>query len=272
MQERGFLEEVARGAGEVLLQHLGRLERVEKKGARDLVTRADREAEAQVLAALRARHPADPVLAEESRPEVRRQGRLWVVDPLDGTTNFVYGIPHFAVSIALLVDGRPVEACVYNPALDTCFTASAGGGAWCGGRRLACRREGRLSEALLATGFAYRKEELADTNLRHFTDLALRARGMRRLGSAALDLCYVAMGRYDGFWELHLQPWDVAAGGLVAQEAGARVCDLAGGDDWLFGGQVVAANPQLNAVVREVLAAADPDALPGPRHPRPGGQ
>ena len=128
------------------------------------------------------------------------------------------------------------------------------------------RREHRLSEALLATGFHYRRDELADSNLQHFTDLSYITRGLRRLGSAACDLCYVACGRYDGYWEPHLAPWDVAAGALIAREAGAFVGDFSGGDEWLFGRQIVAANEALAREILAVLAAADPARLPGPRY------
>ena len=264
------LERIAREAGDVLMRHLGALERVEKKGARDLVTAADRESEDLVVRLIRESWPQDAILAEESLSTVREADRTWIVDPLDGTTNYVYGIPHFAVSIAYLEDGRPEVACVFNPALGECFTAERGQGASLDGASLRCRQEAELSEALLVTGFAYRREELQDSNIQHFVDFAYRARGLRRLGSAACDLCYVARGWYDGFWELNLAPWDVAAGGLVAREAGAAVTDFGGGENWLHGGQIVAANPRLAGRIREVLAAADPDRLAGPRYRPPG--
>ncbi|MAG55140.1 MAG: inositol monophosphatase [Planctomycetes bacterium] len=259
------VEAWAREAGAILLSHHGRLEQVEKKGARDLVTAADREAEALIVARIREACPDDPILAEETRATQADAPRLWIVDPLDGTTNFVHRIPHFAVSIALYVDGAPVVACVFNPILDECFVATRGGGATLNGVPIRCRGEDRVSESVLATGFHYRREYHGDSNLQHFTDFAYLARGLRRLGSAALDLCYVAEGRFDGFWELHLSPWDVAGGALMVREAGGVVTDFSGGDGWLFGGEIVAANPQLAPRIREVLAAADPASLPGPR-------
>ncbi len=250
-----FLETLVREAGEILLRHHGALERIEKKGARDLVTVADRESEAHVIARLRAAFPEHRILAEETASTEAIAGRQWIIDPLDGTTNFVYGIPHFAVSIGYYEDGLPVAAAVFNPLLSECYLAAAGKGATKNGRPLQVRREARLEEAVLCTGFSYRLEEKADSNLGHWSDFATRTRGLRRLGSAALDLCYVAEGRYDGFWELHLSPWDVAAGALVAREAGAVVSDRRGGGDWLVGGSVVAANAALHREILGVLGA-----------------
>lgn len=266
----GFVEEIAREAGEVLLTHWGRLDAVEKKGARDLVTAADRESEAHVVARIRERFKDDAILAEEEHSTESAAPRLWIVDPLDGTTNFVHRIPHVAVSIAWCEEGQVTVGCVHNPVLDACYTALRGGGARLNGRPINASDTSQLSEALLATGFHYRREFQPDSNLQHFVDFGTQVRGLRRLGSAACDLCYVAEGRFDGFWELWLAPWDVAAGGLIAAEAGCKVTGFEGGDDWLFGRRIVAANPTLAPVIREVLASADPDRLPGPRWDGPG--
>jgi myo-inositol-1(or 4)-monophosphatase len=263
--DAGFLENVARSAGEILMHHHGRLESIEKKGARDLVTVADRESETHVIARIRDRFPDDAIMAEETRGHQQAMApRLWIVDPLDGTTNFVYRIPHFAVSIAYLEAGDPVAACVFNPRLDECYTAVSGAGAHKNGNPIRCRTESEMSESVLATGFAYGRERKADSNLQHFTDFSYEVRGLRRLGSAALDLCYVAEGIFDGFWELHLSPWDVAAGALVAREAGCQVTDFHGGEDWLYSGRIVAANPALAPQIRQVLRDAAPERLPGP--------
>ena len=261
-----FVEDLAREAGTLLSTMAGKLAGFEKKGARDLVTEADKAAEALIVQRLRERFPGHAVLAEEGHAEVRSDGPLWIIDPVDGTTNFVYGLPHYAVSIAYCEGGRPLLGCVHNPALDECHTAARGEGARKNGQRIEVRQESALSEALLATGLAYSREEKADSNLQHITDFALKARCLRRLGSAALDLVYVAEGRLDGYWELHLSPWDVAAGGLICAEAGGLVTDFGGGEDWLFTGEVVAANPALNAAMRATLAAADPARLAGPRY------
>ena len=263
-----WLTDLSRAAGAVLLEHFGHVT-VEKKGARDLVTAADRAAERLILDGIRRRFPQDLILAEESCPDTTPRGRTWIVDPLDGTTNFVHGIPHFAVSIALVDNGVPLLGCVFNPALEECFSAAQDAGAFLGTQRLQVSHTQLLSEAVLCTGFHYRMELKADSNLQHFCDLAPLTRGLRRLGSAALDLCYAAAGRYDGFWELHLSPWDVAAGALVAKEAGAEVTDFRGGPDWLLGGEIVAANPAMAAALRAVLRNADPARLPGRDYQRP---
>jgi myo-inositol-1(or 4)-monophosphatase len=252
MNDVELAEKLAREAGAVLLQYAGKVH-VSKKGARDLVTEADHASEALILAGLAAARPSDRVLAEETRAETDLAGRVWIVDPLDGTTNYVYDIPHFAVSIALSVDGRIDAGVVFNPRLGECFCAVRGGGAWLNGQSIKVRQESRLSEAVLCTGFHYRMEEKTDSNLQHFAAMASKTRGLRRLGSAALDLAYVGLGRYDGFWELHLSPWDVAAGALVAEEAGAEVSDRHGGRDWLCGGSIVAAPAPLAEAIRGVL-------------------
>ena len=261
----GFVEEIARAAGAVLLKHFGALERVEKKGARDLVTAADREAEELIIARIRERFPDDGILAEETANDETRAPRMWIIDPLDGTTNFVHRIPHVAVSIAWCLDGVPVVACVHNPVLDHCYTAVRGGGAFLNGAPISATETAELSEAVLATGFHYHRESQPDSNLQHFVDFGYQVRGLRRLGSAACDLCYVADGRFDGYWELWLSPWDVAAGGLIAREAGCVVCDFDGNDDWLFGRRIVAANRRLAERIRAVIREADPALLPGPQ-------
>lgn len=251
-----FAEKTAREAASVLMRHFGRIARVDKKGKRDLVTDADREAEALVAERIRAAFPGDALLGEESSPHQGPAERLWILDPLDGTTNFVYGIPHFGPSLAFYEGGRGVVGCVFNPVLDECYVGVAGKGATRNGRPIRCNGTTELSEALLTTGFPYRIDSLKDNNLRPFAALSPRVRGMRRLGSAALDLCYTADGRYDGFWELHLSPWDVAAGAIVAREAGCRVTDAEGGDAWLFGGSIVAAPATLAERMIEVLRGA----------------
>ena len=200
MTDGDFVETIAREAGEILMRHAGRLAGFERKGRRDLVTAADLEAEAHLVRRIRERYPAHAILAEESTSQQGPAEHWWILDPLDGTTNFIYGIPHFAVSVAYWQSGTPILGCVYNPALEECFRAERGAGAHLGGRRLAVRQETDLGDALLATGFHYRRDEQPDSNLQHVTDLALACRDLRRLGSAALDLCHVALGRVDGYW------------------------------------------------------------------------
>ncbi|MCB9832356.1 MAG: inositol monophosphatase [Planctomycetes bacterium] len=256
------LEEIARGAGEILLSHLGRLaaSEVDFKGRRDLLTRADRESEAYVLEQIGRRFPDHVVLAEESggadRATAEAADRLWVIDPLDGTTNFVHGLPIFAVSLGVMERGRPLAGCIHAPRLDELYLASEGRGARLDGRVLRVSPREQLIEAMLATGFAYRLEELEDDNVAPFAALLRKTRAIRRCGSAALDLAWTAAGRFDAFWELHLAPWDVAAGAVIVREAGGLVSDLDGGEDWLFGRQIMAGAPRILEALRDELAAA----------------
>ncbi|MHC5212895.1 MAG: inositol monophosphatase family protein, partial [Planctomycetota bacterium] len=180
------------------------------------------------------------------------------VDPLDGTVNFSQAHPFFAVSIALYDGDRPLVGVVHAPRLGETFAAAAGRGAHLDGRRLAVSTKTRLLDSVLATGFAYRRTELADNNVGHFDDMILRVRGLRRGGSAALDLAYVAAGRLDGHWEPHLNAWDVAAGALLVLEAGGRVSTMDGGDGWLHGDSILAAGPGLHGPMAAVLAGRDP--------------
>ncbi len=256
------LEEIARGAGRILLSHLGRIAAadVDYKGRRDLLTRADRESEAYVIEEIGRRFPDHAILAEESggvdRATAEAAERLWVIDPLDGTTNFVHGLPLFAVSLGVMEEGRPLAGCIHAPKLDELFLASHGRGARLNDRPIAVSARDELIQAMLATGFAYRLEELDDDNVAPFASLLKKTRAIRRCGSAALDLAWTAAGRFDGFWELHLSPWDVAAGAAIVREADGLVTDLDGGEDWLFGRQILAGAPALMESLRREIAAA----------------
>jgi myo-inositol-1(or 4)-monophosphatase len=247
--------EAAAAAGELLLGYLGRIERGAvgtKSAARDLVTEADVASERLIVGRLRAAFPEHAIEAEEETrdPGERGRGARWFVDPLDGTVNFVHGLPIFGVSIALYVDGLPEVAVVHAPRLGSAWHAARGRGAWCGERRASVSPAASLGESILATGFPYRRNELEHDNLANFGRFFHDVRGMRRMGSAALDLAWVAAGRLDGFWELHLAPHDVAAGALLVREAGGVVTDADGGEDWLFGGHIVAAGPGLAEAIR----------------------
>ena len=264
-----WLIAVAESAGERLLgffraddSTLG----IERKGPRDLVTHADRASESEIIERINERFPEDSILAEESG----RRGeasRCWIIDPLDGTTNFTHGHPFFAVSIALCVDWRPVMAVVCAPYLRETYAALRGRGATLNGRKIDVRPSTELSEALLATGFSYGRLELADGGLALFDRILGKAREVRRGGSAALDLAHTAAGVFSGFWEYYLQPHDVAAGALLIEEAGGVVSDVAGELDFLFGHSIVAGSP---AIQRALLT----EVADGPRHPgrtsRPG--
>ena len=248
-------EAAAREAGALLLAHFGRLDErtIGRKSARrDLVTAADLASERAIVARLRAAFPEHAIEAEE---EVRdggdsARGARWFLDPLDGTVNFVHRLPCFGVSLALYDAGVPEVAVVHAPALGETFSAVRGGGAFLNGARLSVSSATELSEALLATGFAYRRSELANDNLANFAAFLHDVRDLRRMGSAALDLSWTAAGRFDGYWELHLSPHDVAAGALLVREAGGLVTDALGGEHWLRGGSIIAAGPGLHARIR----------------------
>ena len=222
----------------------------------DLVTEVDHACEAHLVVALLRERPGDSVLAEEGRgTDVPGARFRWVIDPLDGTTNFAHGYPRFAVSIGVEHEGEPAVGVVYDPLLDECYHARAGGGAFRNGRPIRVSRESVFDRALLATGFAYDKRE-NDDNLTEFRAVLKTARELRRDGSAALDLCYVASGRLDGYWEHKLKAWDVAAGGLIVREAGGSVTDRSGGGRWRSGEEVVATNGALHAELLRVLDSA----------------
>ena len=244
---------VAIEGGEILLKHFGQLDASEirsKTAARDLVTAADVASERHIVERIRSEFPGHAIEAEEEVHELGSTGPRWLIDPLDGTVNFVHGIPCFCVSIALYIGNTPLCAVVHAPVLKETFCASAGRGATLNGRELTVTSTESLGDCLLATGFAYRRDELENDNLANFSALSNEVRGMRRLGSAALDLAYTAAGRFDGFWELHLSAHDVAAGVLLVREAGGIVTDAEGGEDWLYGGHIVAAGPPLQPVLR----------------------
>jgi len=228
-----------------------------KQRRRELVTAADRAAEHIVVAGLQATYPSHAILAEEGVLSIagcadRQADWTWIVDPLDGTTNYVHGLPFFAVAIALAFQNQPVIGLVHAPALGITYAAAQGRGATIAladGSRTPLRvsRTDQLADALLATGFSYNRNEPGrDNNSARLAKVLPHCRDLRRLGSAELDLCYTAAGVYDGYWELYLAPYDVAAGALIVREAGGQVTDLAGGEDWLFGGQVLASNGLLH--------------------------
>ncbi len=253
---RDACAEAARRGGAVLRERWGKQRTVELKGGIDLVTDADRASEAALLGFLSDRFPGAAILAEESGASGAGAGGLrFIVDPLDGTTNYAHGLPVFAVNVAV-IDARGLAAgATYDPLRDELFTAARGGGAFLGGVRLAPSGRAEVKSALLVTGFPYDIHTDHELPLRLFGAFLTRARGVRRLGSAALDLAYVACGRFDGFWEQRLKPWDVAAGILLAREAGACVTDLDGGERMLETGDILAASPALHRPMLDVIAA-----------------
>jgi len=234
-----------------------------KSAAIDLVTEVDEACETLIVEGIRRIRPRDAILAEEGQGGDGDDGATrWIIDPLDGTTNFAHGFPRFCVSIGVEQAGSAVVSVVYDPLLDERFEALRGAGAWLGDRRLAVSREPELGRALVATGFAYDVHHSDDDNLTSFARVVKQARGIRRDGSAALDLCYVAAGRLDGYWELKLKPWDVAAGLLIVEEAGGRTSDFAGRPAPRSGAEIVASNGLVHEALRAQLV---------PRPARPGG-
>ncbi|MEE9493087.1 MAG: inositol-1-monophosphatase [Gammaproteobacteria bacterium] len=236
----------ARKAGDIIVRSLSRVEqlKIDQKDRNDFVTEVDRKAEEEIIYVIRKAYPDHAILAEESGSHEGNEFE-WIIDPLDGTTNFLHGFPQFSVSIALRQKGRLEQAVVYDPMRQELFTATRGGGAFLDDRRIRVSQRRSLEGALLGTGFPYRDQTHMDTYLEMFKALAKNAAGIRRPGSAALDLSYVAAGRLDGFWELDLNIWDMAAGVLLIREAGGLVGDLAGGHDFLESGNIVAATPKL---------------------------
>jgi myo-inositol-1(or 4)-monophosphatase len=225
---------------------------VTEKGRNDFVTQVDQEAEDEIVRILRAAYPDHAIQAEESGRHAGNDYE-WIIDPLDGTTNFLHGHPQFAVSIALRHRGQLDQAVVFDPLRDELFCASRGGGASLNNRRIRVSGVSHLRDALLGTGFPFKSLGRLEEWITGFRLLLVRSSGVRRAGSAALDLAYVACGRLDGFWELGLKPWDMAAGCLLIQEAGGLASDLQGGRQYLATGDIVAGNPDIHAAMLEVL-------------------
>jgi myo-inositol-1(or 4)-monophosphatase len=251
--------EMARAAGALLREGYGRAHQPERKGRIDLVTEYDRRSEALLLEAIARRFPGHAMLAEESgasAPGERVAPVRWLVDPLDGTTNFAHNYPFFCVSVAAEVDGRLVAGAVYDPVREELFAAAAGEGATLNGEPIRVSDIERVEDALLVTGFPYDVREHPERSLPLFEAFLMRAQGIRRDGSAALNLCYLAAGRFDGFWEGHLSPWDMAAGVLIVREAGGRVTDYAGEPFRLDRPQILASTGRLHEEMRVILAGA----------------
>jgi myo-inositol-1(or 4)-monophosphatase len=246
--------EAALAAGEILRGFFGGAFRISYKGELNLVTEADLAAEREIVSILRARFPDAAILAEEAGASAGASGLRFIVDPLDGTTNFAHGYPMFAVSIGCEMEERPVAGVVYDPTREELFTAERGKGAFLNGRALSVSSTASLHESLLVTGFPYDlKDDLAGS-LRLFQRFMGTCRAIRRDGSAALDLCYVAAGRTDGFWEEKLGAWDTAAGAVIVEEAGGRVTDLRGGEFHPSRGQVVASNGRIHEEMLRILS------------------
>jgi myo-inositol-1(or 4)-monophosphatase len=227
---------------------------ISHKGAVDLVTSVDRAAERCIVERLRRDFPHHSLLAEEETDyRGSQKGYRWIIDPLDGTTNFAHGYPQFSISIALEREQQLLLGLVYDPLRQECFAAIRGEGATLNGRPIAPSKVAEINSALFGTGFPYDRRQNAEQYLVYFKAFMVRAQGIRRAGSAALDLCYVACGRLDGFWELKLKPWDTAAGTLIVREAGGRVSNFSGGEFSIWGSETMASNGLIHGEMIEVM-------------------
>lgn len=255
----------ARRAGQIITRASQDVDllKVSSKRQNDFVTEVDRAAEDAIVGILREAYPDHAILAEESGESGPESEYRWIIDPLDGTTNFIHGMPQYAVSIALAKNGIVEQAVVFDPNRNELFTASKGAGAFLNERRIRVSRRLKLGEALIGTGFPYRMFDKIDLYLAIFKELAEKTAGQRRPGAASLDLAYVACGRYDGFWEFGLAPWDMAAGALLISEAGGLVSDLRGNANYLETGNLVAGTPKVFAPLLKLVEGHLPDSVRG---------
>jgi myo-inositol-1(or 4)-monophosphatase len=237
--------EAAKEAGKFLKHNLGKVKEITVKSGQEknLVTEIDKKSEELVVSIIRKHFPGHDILAEESGSEHGKQSEYrWIIDPLDGTTNFTHGLPIYCVSIGLERKGEVIAGAIYDPNLDEMFSAEKGRGAFLNGRRLRVSQTPSLNQSLLVSGFPYNVSENPDNCLEHFVNFVIECQGVRRMGSAAIDLAYVAAGRYDGFWEVHLNAWDMAAGVILIREAFGKITGFDGDEINIYGKKVVASN------------------------------
>ena len=248
--------EAAREAGKFLKYSVGKVRTIETKQGeeRNLVSEIDRGSEEKIISLIKRHYPSHGILAEESGGSDPDAEYLWIIDPLDGTTNFLHGLPVFSVTIGIARRGEIIAGVVYDPNQDILYSAEKGSGAYMNGRRMKVSTTGKLIDSLLMTGFPYDVAQNPGQAVEHFVDFLMEAGGIRRFGSAAIDLCYVAAGRLDGFWEVNLNPWDMAAGILLVTEAGGKVSDFAGAPLSIYGKKVVASNGVIHDAMVSVLA------------------
>lgn len=246
----------ARNAGDIIMRYANNLDRVKvrEKDKNDLVSEIDVKAEQAIIKTIHKAYPSHSIIAEESGYlKHQDDDYTWIIDPLDGTSNFIHGFPHFAVSIAMQQRNKIEHAVIFDPIRMECFSATRGGGAQLNGKRIRVSAEQRFEKALLGTGFPFRNKGLLDNYLSSFKEIFSQCAGVRRAGSAALDLAYVASSRLDGFWEYALQPWDIAAGCLLIKEAGGLISDINGSENYLKTGSVVAGNTKIFKSLLQLL-------------------
>ncbi len=248
MKKQSWFEKTLRKIGEFQLNRQSEMEPAgsEHKSRIDLVTEVDRESERRLVSALEEKFPADGILAEEELSRKSTSGRRWIIDPLDGTTNYVHNHPFFGISVGAQEKGEITEGYTYFPRLDNFYYARRGEGAYKNGETIAVTENKEPLNSLLATGFADMRTKKERYNLPVFKKIIERVQGIRRAGSAVHDMCLVAEGVFDGFWEYNLSPWDVAAGAVLIREAGGKVTDMRGGDNWLEGKNIVASNTHMH--------------------------
>ena len=237
----------ARAAGDIIIRAVDRLDKIQikEKKPNDFVTEIDQQAEREIIHIIRKAHPEHAILGEESG-EIQGKDYTWIIDPIDGTRNFIHGFPHFAVSIGIMYKGKIEHGVIYDPVRQELFSASRGKGARLNEHRIRVSKKTQLKECLLGTGFPFQLSSThLEAQLNVLQTLVPISGDIRRAGAATLDLAYVACGRLDGFWELGLKPWDITAGALLVKEAGGLVCDMSGGEDYLKTGNIIAGNPKL---------------------------
>jgi myo-inositol-1(or 4)-monophosphatase len=249
-----FVQATSAAAGEILIKKNRLRNKIRYKGRVNLVTAADLASEKYIIRTIVKKYPHHSLLAEETPAAEKKSEFRWVIDPLDGTTNYAHGFPFYCVSIALEYSGEIIVGAVYDPEREELFSAYLGGGADLNGRKIGVTSEARLARSLLATGFPYDIGTTQEDNLNNYTRFARLSRGIRRAGSAALDLCYVACGRCDGFWELKLSPWDTAAGRLIVEEAGGKVTDFKGRPYSIYDKYIIASNGHIHSQMKKILS------------------
>lgn len=244
---------ITKKTGNYLVKSAAQKMQVHYKGEVDLVTQFDRKAQDMIVTSLMKKYPRYGILSEEGLNYKKEAAIKWIIDPLDGTTNFAHGLPIWAISIALEVEGDILLGVVYEPTSREMFSAIKGNGAFRGRNKISVSNIRELGRALLVTGFPYDIRASKNNNLNHFCNFAVRAQAVRRLGSAALDLCYTACGRFDGYWELKLSPWDQAAGSLILNEAGGRISDFKGKKFNIYGNEVLGTNRLIHTQMMDIL-------------------